>query len=301
MLKFKKKHEIKNFWNGIRIQTSNLLMDEKLMYGVDYIFVVDPYVVIQSETYPIYFDNVPINTDDLKFVKYEFIDTNGLIMHPFVQAHVKKCINLSDRTLIVATVTTTDYYGSDRTVNELHDAIVNEKYPLDINIKSDEVTMSLMFNGSTIKPPINTVPYNIITRDINKAIMPFWLTDENVEECEEHFEDIKFLEKFKSKTLNYVEEIEKLAKEYKETDIAESVNSEEFEKFFDEIQTRLSLIIDVPSNAANDVSDTIIGENDNNTSSNPEHDEFVSNINNSVKDKLDDSDDSDKNTLESNE
>lgn len=303
MLNFKKTYEIRKFWSGIKIRSKDLLLDEKLRYGVDYIFVVDPYVVIPiGKTFPIYVNDLPINSADLKIMKYEFKDTNDILEHPFIRAAIKKCINLGDRTLIVATVTTTEDDDSYRRKNELHDALINEMPPLNITIDNDEITTLIMSNGSCVKPPLTKVPYNIITRDIKKAVMPFWLTNDDTEESEEHFENISFFEKFRNKTATYVEDVEAISKEYTDEEISESVNSEEFEKFFDEMQSRLSTVIDRTPNAENKTEEPKkpddICENTSTPNNNPEHDEFINNINNNVKDKLNDSD---ENTSESKE
>lgn len=138
----------RTFSNGralttLKLRKEDLIVDDKLVLGADYIFVLDSlYSVPVDTTIPITVDNRPIETDS-DLMAYEFTDTRGITYDRALWAVVLHGANLIDCTIVHARITT-DPTNKIRQENEAKYAQSLGMNELDFPYKSEKKAIEMM-------------------------------------------------------------------------------------------------------------------------------------------------------------
>lgn len=127
----------------LKLRKEHLIVDDKLVLGADYIFVLDSLYSVPVDTaIPITLDMRPLDTDS-SLMAHNFTDTRGIISTPGLWAVVLHGANLIDCTIVHARITT-DPHDKIRQENERKYAESLGLNELEFPYKSEKEALEMM-------------------------------------------------------------------------------------------------------------------------------------------------------------
>lgn len=125
------------------LRKEGLIVDDKLVLGADYIFVLDSlYGATVGATVPIELENLYIDTDS-ELMAHKFVDKDDIYQSPILQATILHSANLLDCTVVHARINTRSYV-KNRHENEQRYAESLGMNELDFPYKSEKRALEMM-------------------------------------------------------------------------------------------------------------------------------------------------------------
>lgn len=205
-----KKRNYNRFCTFLQIKSKDLVIpDEKISIGSEYYLVTDPNLTflcsqkdpdtgeyIVEHSVPIMIDGKPMYSDNA-IIKETFTAGKELFKHPAMHAVIIATYHFEDRTIVHFRLSTTCKWYTNRRKNEVRYAMQCGFAPLP-KLRGDKDTEALLAYGTKEKLKFDDVPFMVITRDANDALLDFddirelavsADTDDLFDDCDEDEDD----------------------------------------------------------------------------------------------------------------